>query len=117
MVKVIVAGSRGFRDYRLLQEKLDFYLQNYSDVEIVSGGARGADRLGEQYARTKGFKLRLFPANWDLYGKKAGYLRNQQMAQYADYCVVFWDGKSRGTQHMIRLARQYKLNLRIVNFS
>lgn len=116
MFKVIVAGSRTFNDYGLLKEKLDYYLSNYNNVEIVSGTAKGADQYGERYAKERGFSIKKFPAQWDKYGKKAGYLRNKQMAEYADALVAFWDGKSKGTKIMIDLAKQYGLQIRVVYF-
>jgi len=118
MLKVIIAGSRGFNDYELLERLVDMYLQRYSadQVEIVSGGARGADRLGERYAQSRGMALKVMPADWNRYGKSAGYRRNESMAQYATHCIVFWDSSSRGTQHMINLANQYNLALRIVRY-
>ena len=89
---------------------------NRKDIEIVSGTAMGADRLGERYAKENGYKLKRFPAEWDKYGKSAGYRRNAEMAKYADACVVFWDGVSRGTKHMIDLANREGLVLKIVRF-
>ncbi len=117
-LKIIVAGSREFNNYPLLKQKLDFYCQRYSphQIEIVSGAARGADRLGEKYAQDSSLSLKKFPANWDKHGKSAGYRRNQEMAQYANAAVVFWDGKSKGSQHMINLAKEQELNLRVVRF-
>lgn len=114
MFKVIVAGSREFDDYPLLKKKLDFFLQNREEIEIISGCARGADRLGERYAKEKGLWLRKFPADWEKHGKKAGYLRNEQMAKYADVAVVFWDGKSYGTKHMIDLCEKMVIPCRVV---
>ena len=73
--------------------------------------------MGERYAKEKGCLLKIFPVlpdEWDKYGKSAGYRRNVQMAEYADSCVVFWDGKSRGTKHMIDIAEKRNLNLRKV---
>ena len=61
-------------------------------MEIASGAAKGADKLGEQYAKERGFKLTKFPANCNKYGKTAGPKRNQQMAQYADALIAIWDG-------------------------
>lgn len=116
MYKVIVAGSRGFEDYELLESKLDFYLSQHSDVEIVSGTCYGADELGEKYAIKHNLPIKEFPADWNKYGKSAGYKRNCQMAEYADACVVFWDGKSRGTQHMINLTKTKSKPIRIVYF-
>lgn len=115
-MKVIVAGGRDFDDYDLLENKMNVILTNHTDVEIVSGTARGADNLGEKYAKSKGFRIRRMPANWDKYGKAAGYRRNAEMAKYADACVCFWDGKSRGTKHMIDLAKKEGIKLRIVHY-
>jgi len=72
-------------------------------TEIVSGGARGVDRLGERYARQRGLPCTVFPAQWGKYGKSAGPIRNAEMAKYADYGVAVWDGESRGTAHMLKL--------------
>lgn len=115
-MKVIIAGSRDFIDYAKLEEICDFLLQNYDKVEIVSGGARGADKLGEAYAKSKGHSLSVMPADWEKYGRSAGYRRNETMAKYADCLIAFWDGESRGTKHMIDLARQHKLIVKICKY-
>ena len=115
-MKVIIAGSRNFNDYSSLKNKLDIILKNQKEVTIVSGTARGADRLGERYAEENHHKLEKYPAMWDIYGKKAGYMRNEEMAKSSDACVVFWDGKSKGTKHMIDIAKNFKLGLRIIKF-
>lgn len=117
---VIVAGSRGFVKYVLLRDKLDHMLSNISkthDIVIVSGTAEGADKLGEQYARERGYEVKQFPADWDKYGKSAGYKRNEQMAEIATACVCFWDGVSRGTMHMINIAKEKKLKLLVVEYN
>ena len=117
MFKVIVAGGRDFNNYDLLKSKLDILLSNFDcDVQIVSGTARGADKLGELYAKKSKLSLALFPADWEFYGKSAGYKRNAQMADYADALVAFWDGKSRGTMHMINLAKSAGIHVRVVNY-
>jgi hypothetical protein len=100
--KAIVAGGRGFSDFDLLCDKLDFYFSEIPDaIEIVCGGARGADALGDLYAKNNALDVTYFPANWDKHGKQAGILRNIEMGEYADALVAFWDGKSSGTKHMI----------------
>lgn len=114
-MKVIIAGGRNFNNYELLRDSCDEILTNQTEVEIVSGGARGADALGEKYAKEKNYPIKLFPADWSL-GKKAGYLRNQQMGDYADALIAFWDGQSKGTKHMIDIAKAKGLKLRIINY-
>lgn len=91
-------------------------------IRIVSGTARGADKLGEQYAQIAHYDVSRFPAAWDLYGKSAGYKRNAEMAKFASedgnigVLIAFWDGKSRGTKHMIDLAKRYGLDVHVVNY-
>ena len=114
MYKIIIAGTRTFNDYNLLESKLDFYLSKKSDIEIVSGTCYGKDLLGEQYAIKHNLPVKRFPADWNKYGRSAGPIRNAQMADYADACIVFWDGKSKGTKSMINLAKQKDLATRIV---
>lgn len=113
-MKLIIAGSRTFNDYKKLCAECDNILQDQTNIEIVSGAHyKGADKLGEQYAKERGYKLTLFPANWNKYGKSAGPKRNLQMAEYADMLIAFWDGKSKGTGNMIDLAKQSKLRVTI----
>ena len=114
-MKVIVAGSRNFNNYKLLKEKLDKIKEKYT-IEIVSGGANGADKFGEQYSKENNLKVHLFPADWNKFGKSAGYLRNRDMAKFGDILIAFWDGKSKGTQHMIELAKMYKLKIAVIRF-
>ncbi len=100
-MKTIIAGCRGFNDYNLLKEKVDYYRKDHVISEVVSGTARGADYLGEEYANENGIPIKSFPADWDNYGKAAGPIRNRQMAEYADVLIAVWDGKSKGTNNMI----------------
>lgn len=118
-MKVIIAGTRDFNDYEFLCKVCDHLLKKKEKefIEIVSGTAKGADALGERYAKERGLGLKLFPAEWDTYGKAAGYKRNAQMALYADVLIAFWDGKSRGTNHMINLAKERSLDVRIIDYS
>ena len=106
MLRVIIAGGRDFDDYQLLKATMDKLLCNITDeITVVCGQAKGADTLGEQYAMEKGYTIDYYPAQWKLYGKRAGYLRNEQMAQNADALAAFWNGESRGTKNMIELAK------------
>lgn len=105
-MKIIIAGGRNFENYLLLKLKCDAILKNVQVTEIVSGKATGADTLGERYAKERGYKVNPFQADWDKHGKSAGYIRNKAMAEYADCLIAFWDGKSKGTGHMINLANE-----------
>lgn len=117
MFRVIIAGSRSFDDYALLKKKADLYLSNIKDeIRVVCGLARGADTLGEKYARERGYDVDYYPADWTNLGKAAGYVRNEQMARNADALIAFWDGESVGTAHMITLSRKYNLPIRIVRY-
>lgn len=114
MFKVIIAGSRDFLDYELLKAKCDKILSNKlsnGTVEIVSGGARGADALGERYARERNLPIKVFKADWDTHGKSAGFIRNADMADYAEALIAFDRGSS-GTGHMVKLATQKGLAVR-----
>ena len=113
MYKVIIAGCRDFADYALLRSFADEVLAGAEDIEIVSGGARGADGLGERYARERGYALKVFPAEWKKWGRAAGPIRNGQMAGYADALIAFWDGQSSGTRDMIRKAEDRGLRVQV----
>ena len=115
-MRVIIAGGRDFSDYERLSERVLHILSAQDQVTIVCGEARGADSLGKRLACEKGWKLLSFPADWDKYGKAAGYKRNEEMARNADALIAFWDGKSRGTKHMIDLAKKHNLQTRIVRY-
>ncbi len=140
MVRIIIAGGRDFNNYELLKQSVNDIIFDLESrkiitrigntsrvkekhlIEFISGTARGADKLGEQYVSETIYSVKKFPANWDLYGKRAGYIRNEQMAKYAmsdnsyGVLIAFWDGKSRGTKHMIDLANKYGLEIHIVNY-
>lgn len=103
-MKLIIAGGRDFSDYRCLKESVIGLNINIS--EIVSGNAKGADALGEQFALENNIPVKSFPADWGKNGRSAGPIRNKEMADYADILVAFWDGKSKGTKSMIELANK-----------
>lgn len=130
-MRIIIAGGRRFNDYILLDNTMTKYIKgcinnniitNPSQVKIISGCAIGADTLGEKFARLSGLNLERFPADWNNLGKKAGILRNIEMAKYATsddaipVLFAFWNGNSRGTKHMIETANKYGMEVHIVKY-
>ena len=88
----------------------------YEGLIILTGCAPGADGVGEEFALGNGIPLERYPADWDKYKKKAGPIRNEQMGDVADRAIVFWDGESRGSKHMIDYAREKKLIVRVIRY-
>ncbi len=113
--RVVVAGSRNFKDYDRLAGELDKFLKGKKNVTIVSGTARGADRMGEQYAAEHGYKTDQFPAEWGKYHKGAGPIRNLQMVKTADAVVAFWDNESSGTKNIVDCARQEHIPYKVIS--
>ncbi|WJM88678.1 SLOG family protein [Pseudomonas brenneri] len=117
VVKLVIAGGRDFNDIDLLNKTLhELYISKGIVVEDVCGLARGADNLGMQWAVANGCKVHEFPADWDKFGKSAGYKRNKQMGEFGDEVLVFWDGVSKGTKHMIDLAKLLNKPLTVVKY-
>lgn len=110
MVKrIVVAGCRDYDNYEEAKEFIDTCISDIAQnntVIFVSGTCRGADMLGEKYADEHGFEIERYPAQWDLYGRAAGPMRNRKMAEASDLVICFWDGQSRGTRTMIQYAEQ-----------
>ncbi|MBE6562618.1 MAG: DUF2493 domain-containing protein [Ruminococcaceae bacterium] len=107
--KVVIAGCRYYNDYEEAKAYIDSYLSDIvkeHTVVIVSGGASGADLIGERYALEHGLAIERYPADWKKYGRSAGPIRNQQMAKVCDFVICFWDGQSRGTRSMIDCAKK-----------
>ena len=118
-MKIIIAGGREFDDMSRLRREADLWITELvgivdEPIIICSGGASGADRMGELYAHEKGYDCEIFAANWTLLGKRAGPERNRRMADYADALLAFWDGKSRGTKNMIEEAMKRCLPTRTI---
>lgn len=103
-MKTIIAGSRQFNNYDTLLKVMEKV--PWTPTLVLSGAARGADKLGEDWATATSTRLRRFPAEWKKYGQDAGFKRNLQMAEEAEALIAFWDGKSQGTKHMIDTARK-----------
>ena len=124
----LIAGTRTYDNYSEFCTVMDYLLQNKTQycIWIVSGGAKGADALAKRYAHEKGYNYKEFRADWDMYGKSAGFKRNEQMHKFIYHytkqetqyrsCVCFWDGQSRGTQHNFNLCKQKDTPLRVWNY-
>lgn len=130
-LRIIIAGSRNFDNYKeledesnkIIEKELNNDIHNYiKSIRIISGTARGADQLGERFAKKYNYRLSCFQAEWGLYGKSAGYRRNAEMGKFAvsnnniGILIAFWDSKSKGTKYMIDLANRYGLKVYVIKF-
>jgi hypothetical protein len=102
-MRCIIAGSRTITEYAEVERAVEN--SGFVISGVVSGGASGVDSLGERWAEEHMVPFEVYPAEWGLYGRSAGYRRNVQMADAADALIAVWNGGSRGTQHMIAIAR------------
>lgn len=119
---ILVVGSRNFNNYTLLSDYLDKKFQGARDITIVSGGAKGADHLAKLYAKYRNLNYIEFPAKWNVYGKRAGYIRNEEMHKFIAghkerQVIAFWDGQSKGTAHNFPLSEKYKNPIEIVKYA
>lgn len=108
-MKTIVAGSRTFTDDKVVVDAM--IACGWDITEIVSGGAKGVDAIGEEIARATCTPLTIYFANWKKHKKAAGILRNVEMAKNAQALVAVWDGVSPGTKHMIEVATKHGLRV------
>ena len=118
--RVVIAGGRDYKNFDEAKRYIDACLSKIrkkNNIIIVSGGARGADTIGERYAKENGFKVEKYPADWKRYGRSAGPRRNKQMAEVSDYVICFWDEKSKGTKTMIDYAIKYDKPLKIKRYA
>ena len=118
-LRILVCGGRHFSDYALLEKTINGVIaeSGCKDIEIVSGHCVGADRLGELYAEKHNVQVKIFPAEWKKYGKRAGSMRNKQMIDYISgfknkIVVAFVSAKTKGTRNTISLAK--RANIRII---
>src|ERR1019366_1779683 len=97
-MKIIVAGSRNIRDIAEVNQAIAD--APFKITELVHGGCSGVDELAAIWAEAHNVPSTVFRADWDVFGKAAGPIRNRDMARYADALIAVWDGKSRGTRNM-----------------
>lgn len=115
MLRVVVAGCRDYHNYQEAKAFIDeiLYGIDVTEITFLSGRCRGADMLGERYAKERGISIEYYPADWNKYKNAAGPIRNRQMAEASDMVICFWDGKSRGTASMIREAQRLNRQVKI----
>jgi hypothetical protein len=126
MIRIIIAGGRDFNDYDYLADKVAFFIcsqlppELWDKVEIVSGGANGADKLGERFARERDCRIKRFIPKWKRADgstdKGAGIKRNHDMGDYADILLAFWNGTSSGTKDMIDYATKKGLLVEVFSY-
>jgi hypothetical protein len=103
-VKVIIAGSRSITEFETVKAAIE--ASGFTISEVVSGAAKGVDRLGEQYAAEHGISVKQFKPDWARNKRGGGLVRNKDMAEYADAAVIVWDGESKGAKHMADTMQQ-----------
>ena len=111
-MKVAVIGSRGFNNYELLKDTLS----KINITLLVSGGAMGADTLGEQYAKENDIETKIFLPDWEKHGRSAGMLRNTDIINESEVVIAFWDGSSKGTLDSINKAKKLNKKLIIIDY-
>jgi uncharacterized protein YeaO (DUF488 family) len=117
-VRIVIGGSRTFKDYNFFKNKVDEIFKDIKEeITIVSGKCpSGADAFAEKYAQENNIPFEGYPADWDKYGKSAGYIRNEAMAKVGQMLIDFWDGQSKGSKHMIDLGNKYNLDVRVIQY-
>jgi hypothetical protein len=121
VIKLIVAGSRTATDYKQTHDAIvDIIHDNLicceaQELVLISGNARGPDSHAIRFGEEHDFKVEIYPAEWDKYGKSAGYKRNELMAEKATHLLAIWDGESKGTKHMIDIAKKLNIPTTIIN--
>jgi hypothetical protein len=112
-MKLAIIGSRTFTNYELLQETLEPH--KHKITQVISGAAKGADLFGEKWAIENNIETLIFPAEWGKHGKKAGYIRNEDIIKNCDCVIAFWGGESKGTKHSLSLCKKYNKPFKIIN--
>lgn len=116
-IKLAIVGSRTFNDLQAFYKCLQVLKVDYEIIQIISGGAKGADSIGEKYADENNIPKLIFKPDWQKYGKRAGFLRNEDIIKNCNFCLAFWDGESHGTKHDIELCKKYNIPCFIYNFN
>jgi hypothetical protein len=106
-MNLAIIGSRNFTDEKLFKEKIIPILAHLEEeVVIISGGAKGADTLAENYANQNNLKMIVIKPDWKKYGRGAGIVRNTEIINQSDMVIAFWDGQSKGTKDSVSKAKK-----------
>ena len=117
-MKVAIVGSRSINDQMFVEYLFRCFTYIFGKpTKIISGGARGIDTFAEDFAHTFNIDLQVFKPDWAKYGKKAGFIRNEDIIKNCDICLAIWDGESHGTKHDLELCEQYKKDLVLFNLN
>lgn len=115
-MRTIIAGGRHFGCLYTIRHTINNLPDCNKPSSVSCGKAKGADTLGEVWAVQNAISVDYFDADWDELGKRAGFVRNVDMAKHSEQLIAFWDGKSKGTKHMIDTALKYKLVVHIIRY-
>lgn len=118
-MRIAVIGSRNFNDYEYFKSEFEKFLKelDIKEYKIISGGAKGADAFAAKYAKENNKEIVEFLPDWEKYGKKAGFLRNNIIWDNADIGIAFWDGKSTGTAHSFEISKKQNKILKVINYN
>jgi len=114
-MKLAIVGSRNYEDYSEFKKTIKEYFELNKITEIVSGGARGIDKMAEKFADENNIPKKIFEANWNQYGKRAGPARNRKIWEYADEGIAFLSVGSKGTKNSIEMANFFGKKVKVVN--
>lgn len=114
-MKIAIVGSRTITDYSLLEQIWNKLKLNHDSHIIISGAANGVDKIARDFALNNNLGLVEYRAEWEKYGKSAGFIRNKTIINECEICIAIWDGESKGTAHDIRLCKEMKKRLYLYN--
>lgn len=117
-VKLIIAGSTGFKDHILLTNETDKFIRSIgvTNVEVLSSNENGASIIGKYYANHFNHDCTILEADWVKNGKSAEYDRDVELVEMADACIVFWDGLDKTTLNLINICKRNNLKLKIIEY-
>lgn len=116
-LRLAVVGSRSFDNYSQFSLVMDIFIKTFPNIKtLVSGGASGADKFAEIYAKENNLEMDVYLAQWDILGRSAGFKRNYTIWENSDFGLAFWDGESKGTSHSFRIAKDQKKPIYIYNY-